>query len=181
MPKTTTIAFIPIGLLLLCSVVSYQRNAVWLDEAILWKNVLANAPNKERAYYPVGLHYLRTGRYHEAVPYLAQASGYQPFHIPIYWDLISAYRNTGKLDKMIETYEKALAAIMVLDEPTPIHRYFAIRLNTELAAVLYEKGDSAGAKKRVEEALSIDPANAQARFLLDRILAEQRFSRTSPK
>ena len=156
-------------LLVLCMIAAIERGAVWIDEATLWKDVLAHAPAKWRAYYPIGLQYLNEGRYPEAVEYLSQAAHHQPFHIPIYWDLISAYRNLGDRRSMIDTYQRALAALTVLDEPTPVQRYYALRMRKDLAAAWYEQGDAAEARRIVEEVLAMDPSDGEARVLLERI------------
>jgi len=92
------------------------------DEAVLWKDVLSHAPGKWRAYYPIGLHYLNAGRYPEAVEYLSQAARHSRSTIPIYWDLISAYRSLATDGNMIDAYQRALRALTVLDEPTPVQR-----------------------------------------------------------
>lgn len=146
-----------------------QQNTVWLDEASLWKHVLVHAPQKWRAYYPIGLHYFRGGQYPDAIPYLEQAAQHQPFHVPIYWDLAAAYRNAGRRDRVIETYQKALAALTVLDEPSAIQRFYEIRMHNELALVLIEQGSIAEARNNLNEVLLIDPVNAEARSLLMRV------------
>jgi len=169
-PGNVTRLSVLFAILMTYSITAYQRNAVWLDEAALWKNVLVQAPGKWRALYPIGLHYLHTGQYQQAIPYLSQAVDHQLFHIPIYWDLISAYRNVGDTDQVIATYQKALAALTVLDEPTAIHKYYLVRMHNELALVLYGNGDDAGAKKEAEETLAIDPSNEEARGMILRIV-----------
>jgi tetratricopeptide (TPR) repeat protein len=158
-----------ITLLLLCTIAAIERGAVWQDEAVLWKDVLSHAPAKWRAYYPIGLHYLNAGRYPEAVEYLSQAAHHQPFHIPIYWDLISAYRNLGDRRSMIDAYQRALAALTVIDEPTPVQRYYALRMRKDLAAVWLEQGNVAEARRLVEETLLLDPSDGEARVLMERI------------
>ena len=158
-----------ITLLLFCMIAAIDRGAVWQNEAVLWMDVLSHAPGKWRAYYPIGLYYLNTGHYAEAVEYLSQAAHHQPFHIPIYWDLISAYRHLGDRGNMIDTYERAIAALTVLDEPTPVQRYYALRMRKDLAAAWYEQGNVVEARRTVEEALAMDPSDGEARALLERI------------
>jgi predicted Zn-dependent protease len=55
-----------IWLLILFTVISWSRNAIWIDEISLWRDSAAKSPEKAGVYYSLGSAYAKAGRYDDA-------------------------------------------------------------------------------------------------------------------
>ena len=70
--KTMAISIF-IVIALVYSVMSFNRNKVWLTELSLWSSVIDNPPVKSRAYRYMGIEYIKTGKNNNALEALDQA------------------------------------------------------------------------------------------------------------
>jgi protein O-mannosyl-transferase len=58
----------------ICAILTYNRNLLWGDPALLWQDAIAKAPNKARGYNGLATAYLSHGRCAEAAKLLEEAS-----------------------------------------------------------------------------------------------------------
>jgi tetratricopeptide (TPR) repeat protein len=96
-----------IALVIALTVTSFQRNAVWKDSVTLWEDVLKKA-KKQRAYAYLGLAYLETNRYRDAVLLLNTAISRKPDDCASYVNRGWAYYRLGQPDAALKDLNRAL-------------------------------------------------------------------------
>jgi tetratricopeptide (TPR) repeat protein len=71
---------------------TYQRNALWNDPVLFWKDAVTKSPNHYRAYFNLGTRYLLAEKYDLAVKTLGKALMLEPpYPTEIYTNLGAAY------------------------------------------------------------------------------------------
>lgn len=87
--------------IMLCSCISalltYQRNRVWESGEAFWANIIANAPQKARAYNNLAVAYAEQGKFKEAIPLYKKAIQMDGSYPDPWNNLAVCYSMTGKL------------------------------------------------------------------------------------
>ncbi len=100
-----------IGLALMASVVTYNRNTVWQSELGLWQDVVKKSPEKARGYNEIGMSYYEAKRPDEALPFFLRAVGLKPDYDHAINNLGLTYLGTGRVDLAIDQFKRAIEII----------------------------------------------------------------------
>ncbi|HOY31085.1 MAG TPA: tetratricopeptide repeat protein [Bacteroidales bacterium] len=107
--KNKYIVFSILGVLILInSVLAFQRNKIWKDEFTLWNDVVAKAPGKARAINNRGFIYLQREQWDKAVSDFSKAIEIFPGWAITYYNRAVAYEKLGLLDNAIADYTTAI-------------------------------------------------------------------------
>jgi tetratricopeptide (TPR) repeat protein len=150
-----------IGLVLVFSWATYNRNLMWNDEVTLWSDVVAKSPHKARCYNNLGRCYLSNKEFAEALPYIRKALQLNPYSSYAHYNLGIAYQGLGLCDNAIAAYKTALRG---LRKP-----YFA-KVHNNMGTCYFKKGQKDMAIAEFKKALEINPSFSDARFNLDAVL-----------
>jgi Flp pilus assembly protein TadD len=99
---------------LLCVVViifslwTYQRNIVWSDDVILWKDSVKKSPHQFRQNYNLGIALASRGNVDDAIKQYCIALKFNPAHAKTYYGLGNALARKGDARAAIYNYNKAL-------------------------------------------------------------------------
>jgi tetratricopeptide (TPR) repeat protein len=181
------------AILLVCAVLTYQRNKVWAGPVPLWEDVLAKSPENSRAHFQLALGYYEDGRCQESVRHYktAERLGEREHRLYVDWaladdclgrfdDALARIKRAIEIEKTAHAYalmgmiyakqnrrDEAMAA---LDEAGRIDAgydmTYAYRGNLLVLA-----NDFAGAAAQYRHALDLDPNNQLARNGLARVQA----------
>jgi protein O-mannosyl-transferase len=159
------------GILLLAvaitfSVWTYQRNMVWGNDLILWKDCIKKSPNKPRQYYNLGVVLARNGNLDGAIKQYRTALKFKPDYIAVYYNLGNAYALKGDAEYAIYNYRKALQL-----EPDLFKSYYNI------AKILFNQGKIGEAIQNYQKALTINNKAPQTLYNLSWIYATSENSR----
>lgn len=118
---------IRVGLLLVLTIVSFQRNTVWRNERTLWTDTTTKSPNKARGYNELGLYASAIQDYKNTFPPLIRSLELNPYQPAIYINLGVAYEGLNQWDKALEMYGKAIS--LMSDEPEAYYNMGRIYYN----------------------------------------------------
>jgi tetratricopeptide (TPR) repeat protein len=90
------------------TVLTYQRNKIWLNEYTLWADCLKKSPNKARVNNNFGLVLFAEGKIKEAIDYYNKAISITPDYIYFYNNRGAAYAKLGQYQRAIEDYNQAI-------------------------------------------------------------------------
>jgi tetratricopeptide (TPR) repeat protein len=180
-----------LGIGLLCtaavvgSVWTYQRNTVWADDLVLWRDCAQKSPAKARVYTNLASALVRRGNYIEAVEHYQTALKIKPEYAEPHFNLGIIWAKSGKLSKGMYHFQRAVdidplnfkaqnnlgAALLAggsLDESID-HLQIALKLNPDypeahnnLGQAMLLQGNTAAAMAHFKEALRLQPAYAKA-------------------
>lgn len=108
---------IPVIIILCYLVATYQRNMIWVNEFILWKDNTAKSPLKARAHINLGIEYNEKGQTQKALQVLKKALELKPKNALIYnnfgtvYTKMKHYQNALKLNPSLKTANLNLADI----------------------------------------------------------------------
>jgi tetratricopeptide (TPR) repeat protein len=102
--KITVIAV----LVLILSVVTYQRNTAWASEESLWMDVVAKAPNNARAYASLGTVYKKRGEHDKAIELFEKSMSLGEARPEVFLHLGDIYFDRKDYNKAIVSLEAAL-------------------------------------------------------------------------
>ena len=102
--KITVIAV----LVLILSVVTYQRNTAWASEESLWMDVIAKAPNNARAYASLGTVYKKRGEHDKAIELFEKSMSLGETRPEVFLHLGDIYFDRKDYNKAIVSLEAAL-------------------------------------------------------------------------
>ena len=125
---------------------------------LVYIEAIEDDPSLVSAHNGLGWALLRQERYTEAQPHLEKAIELQPGHAYAMNGLAFCRQNQGDLDTAIKLWEKILEAD---DGPRPPCEYF-------LARAYVMRGEHAKAIPLLEQVVQNEPANTEARKLLDK-------------
>jgi Tfp pilus assembly protein PilF len=138
--------FIPLGMILLFSLVSYQRNSIWNSELELWRDCVKKSPQKERVHHNLGFVYYEMERLDDAEEEFEQALRLNPRYALSMYNLGLVYYRKGSMDEAIRYYQKAIE----LDSKSPDFFY-------NLGVAYYQKGLYEKAIRVYQKVLELNP------------------------
>ncbi len=138
--------FIPLGMILLFSVVTYQRNSIWNSELELWRDCVKKSPQKERVHHNLGFVYYEMERLDDAEEEFEQALRLNPRYALSMYNLGLVYYSKGSMDEAIHYYQKAIE----LDSKSPDSFY-------NLGIAYYHKGLYEKAIRVYQKVLQLNP------------------------
>jgi tetratricopeptide (TPR) repeat protein len=138
------------------------RNAVYRDEAALWRDTLAKRPENPRAWGQVGIAHAEAGRLEEAAAHLQQALRRDPREADWHYNLGAVRARQGRRAEADGWFAQALAL-----------RPRDAGLLRDVGIALARQGRPARAVRCLEEAIRWRPDDDRARFALATVLREQ--------
>ena len=118
-----------------------------LNEAIeTYVDAVEKAPGMVNLYYLLGDLYRATGRFDDAVTEYKMAIWLDSLNVPAYRHLCQAYEEQGDYESAVEIYQKL---IQIVPNMPDIH--------SNLANILYIKGDLQGAISHLQTAVTLNP------------------------
>ena len=145
------------AIVVLYSLVSFQRNLVWKDNFSLWSDVVKKSSNKARPYNNLGRAHLVEKKFFQAIPFLKTALKHNPYFSYAHYNLGIAYQGIRRHDNAIAEYKKTLHGAR---QP-----YFAEAYNN-LGVCYFNKGWIDMAIKEFRKALNINPDFSDAGYNL---------------
>ena len=155
-----------IGGILLCAVAiifsvwTYQRNIVWSDDVILWKDCVMKSPHQSRQQYNLGVVLAQNGNLDDAIKHYRTALNFKPDYVEAYYNLGNAFVRKGDDDTAIYNYLKALQF-----DPGFFKAYYNI------ARILSNQGKTGEAIYNFQKALAINSEIPQILYNLSWIYA----------
>ncbi|MGE5215380.1 MAG: tetratricopeptide repeat protein [Chloroflexota bacterium] len=146
---TISILVIVVGVL---AALTWNRNAVYADEATLWRDSIAKSPGKPRPQSNLGYVLMARGQLNQAIEHFRTALRLNPAYEPAYNNLGYAFSTMGRADEAIEQFRKVLTL-----NPTNVDAHY------NLGAALAKKGLSDQAVKEYVLALRLKPDDIGAR------------------
>ncbi len=140
-----------------------ERNKVWLDPVVFWKDNIKKAPTSYRGYNNLGRFYIISGNYKSAIKELKHAIRLVPSFPMTYSNLGLAYAGTGAYNLSIEAYEKALARL-------PAKRYYQTYSN--LGLVYRSMGQLKKSIDTFKKAIAANPDFAKGYYNLGLVYFE---------
>jgi Flp pilus assembly protein TadD len=172
-----------------------RRNTDWANELTLFEKTRQDAPDSVRARIGMGRAYLAAGELQRAMSELLEAERLYPRDTVVKANLAAVYFAQGNFDAALRKDDQCLRLdpqnSSALLQRAIIHKQrgdFALAKRDYLAAIatardlqprllfgtfLLEQQKIGEALRVAEEAVKIEPGNAEARFLLADALAEQ--------
>jgi len=106
--RRSFVIIIPLIIIILYSVLSYNRNLVWKDELALWDDAVKKSPKKARPYQGRGKAYHEKGEIDRAISDYNRAIEINPNIAYVYYDLGNLYSEKHELEKAVSNYYKAI-------------------------------------------------------------------------
>ncbi len=97
-----------LSLILLNSVLTFQRNKIWKDEITLWNDAISKSPEKPRPYVVRGFVNYNLGQMDNAISDFSKAIALNPKYKDAYNNRSIAYCQRNQFDKAIGDYTKAI-------------------------------------------------------------------------
>lgn len=139
-----------IGVIFICSLLTYRRNKVWADDLVFWQDVVSKSPQKARPHVNLGVVYRKRGEYQKAIEAYQLALKLHPKQrepvAKIYNNLGAVY---GKRNNFREEIYFCLKAIEL--DPGNYQAY------SNLGYAYALTGDFENALKYGQEAVKISP------------------------
>ena len=152
---------VALSLLVLFSVLTFERNALWADRVALWQDVVAKSPGRSRAYGNLGNTYYLSGRIEDAIAAYERELALDP----------SAYRQRVNLGIMRMEQGRYVEGAGEFREALRLQPGLGVaRYN--LAAALYLTGRPEEALRELETLLAAEPRYPRARELMERIRSD---------
>lgn len=179
------------AVLMVCSVITYQRNQVWASPMALWQDAAEKSPNKFRPRSQLAFEFYNEQRCPEAVKSYETASKLGPIDHELLVDWGLALDCAGRPDEAVGKLRQAA----MLDNTAHVHTQIALvfakqkkypEALEDLAqaeklasnfdviyayrgAIFEEQGDRAAAMQNYKRALELNPQNQMARDGLARL------------
>jgi tetratricopeptide (TPR) repeat protein len=104
--RTTIIIFSVVIMIL--SVLAFNRNFTWGNEITLWGDTASKSPNKARPHYNLGLLYMNQKQYDKSIEGFLSTLKIEPNHARAHNNLGAVYYILGRYDEAINEYSKHL-------------------------------------------------------------------------
>ncbi|MEN8253445.1 MAG: tetratricopeptide repeat protein [Patescibacteria group bacterium] len=99
-------------LIVIYSLLTFNRNFVWTNEVKFWSDVIKKAPRKAKGYGALGVAYDRIGKTDEAIKYYEKTLELNPglgdLYLKLHNNLGFSKSKQGKYDEAVEHYHKVL-------------------------------------------------------------------------
>jgi tetratricopeptide (TPR) repeat protein len=189
--KISQATWIGAAILVVCSVLTYQRSAVWGSPVTLWQDAAAKSPQKWRPRFQLAYAYYESNNCQQAADNFEIAARMEPpgFNLLVDWglsldcagkpqDALMKLQQAAMLERSAHVqsqigmvyakqnkFQEALAALAQAEQIDP---------NFEMTYVyrgaIYESGgDKAAAAAQYRRALALNPLNPAARDSLNRV------------
>lgn len=156
-PKVRQLAFITVtGLIVVLSIATYSRNAVWGDWITLWTDNVSKAPNKPRPHNILGIGYYYKGNFEAALKEYHEAIRLKPDFIEAYYNIALVHSANRNYKEAINFYLKVLN-LSAFDAPRHASAYNEIGINYA------ELNDSDQSVRAFESAVKYEPESAEFR------------------
>jgi tetratricopeptide (TPR) repeat protein len=99
---------IMIIILIICAILTFQRNKIWKDEFSLWNDTVHQSPHKARPYNNRGLEYFHQGKFPEAAADFNKAIELKPDYAAAYNNLGVLCALKGDLKQAVSDFNKAI-------------------------------------------------------------------------
>ncbi|MBF0503470.1 MAG: tetratricopeptide repeat protein [Candidatus Omnitrophica bacterium] len=142
-------AFILIGF----SILTYQRNKVWMSDFVLWDDTARKSPHKARPYNNRGNAYEKQGNLTQAMLDYNKAIEINPKYAEAYYNRGKIYNQQGKVIQALSDYSKAIE-----QNPDYAEAY------DNRGTIYGRHGDVYRAIADFTKAIEINPRDAQAYF-----------------
>lgn len=143
------LAYGMVGVLLLASALSWQRNHLWGDPVQLWTDAVKKSPRKVRPYPHLIYSYVLSNRCGEAVNVLERAGDAVPKSESILIDWAEACGCAGKREEALQKLREALR----LNPSAEVHSFMSV--------VLAQSGRRDEALQHAEAAISEEPPGSE--------------------
>ena len=131
-----------IGIVLLLSAATYNRNMLWRDPQQIWEDVIAKAPGNYRAYNNLGVAFKEKGKFDEATKLFQRSIAIDSSHPAAYFNLgdvqyrLGNYAKAeGYLKKALDTRPKSSLRLDILNK---LGRTYSAMGKTETAIAVFE-------------------------------------------
>ena len=122
------------------SILTYERNLLWSDQVMIWKDSVRKSPLKERPYANLGQALLENKRYDEGIVYLKKAVELDPDYAQGYLNLAWTYMQKKEFQQALPYGLKAAALSTSDDQSQRFLGMIYIKLNDLDSAIKsYEK------------------------------------------
>ena len=150
-------------LIIILSVVTFERSKVWETELSLWSDAYAKSPAKLRVINNYANCLINTGELLPAVRILEKTMETEEYIFPSFFGLLgNLYVRVGEYDKAVEVYVKGLK-----------NDWTNLSLNYNLAVVLQILGKNKQAEYHFKRALQICPYDPDSRLMLGILYADK--------
>jgi protein O-mannosyl-transferase len=151
------------AVILLLSIGTYARNALWNDEIGLWVDCIRKSPHKGRAYVNLGFAYFNAGDYDRSLELTKKALEIDSKSASAYYNLSLTLQKLGDLDQAIEMAKKSL----LLDPDLQIAYY-------SLGGLYFERRDYGEAERAFTKFIKVYPYFPGVHNLLAIVYAAQK-------
>jgi tetratricopeptide (TPR) repeat protein len=131
-----------IGIVLLLSAATYNRNILWRDPQLIWEDVIVKAPGNYRAYNNLGVVFKKNGKFDEATKQFQRSIAIDSSHPAAYFNLGDVQYQLGNYAKAEEYLKKALDmrpnSLLRLDILNKLGRTYSAMGKTETAIAVFE-------------------------------------------
>lgn len=138
------------GIVLVLSILTFQRNLVWKDEVTLWQDVTKKSPQRANAHYNLGQAHARNRHYDEAFSCFNQAILLNRNYPKALTSRGIIYGMRGQFDLALRDFDQSLALNA---------NFFEAWLNR--GTVKSALGDYPGARADFDKAAALAPRNAE--------------------
>jgi tetratricopeptide (TPR) repeat protein len=128
-----------------------ERNQLWKDPIIFWKESLRKFPQSLYPYRSIGYTYVDRGKYDLAISYFQAGLQHHPNDVDLLNGLAMAHKSKKDLKKAEELLIQAIR----------LHPKDSVTYNN-LGRVYYQKGEIGKARSCLQKALEMDPKSAPA-------------------
>ncbi len=128
------------------SILTFNRNKVWGDRLVFWREVTARPPVSERAYANLGFAYFKKRMFPEAIAAYQQSIKTTPHYADAYKNLSAVYLESGDYEAAQRHAEAAVS----------LHPKDAINRN-QLGRVFLRKQEYEKAREEFQAATRLDP------------------------
>ena len=149
--------------------VSYERNLLWKDEVVLWRDVISKSTGGARAFNNLGSAFVNRNMFREAIEPLSLSIVIEPRHLESHYNLANSYLKTGMINEAALEFEEALKIVAFFDgghygiEVNPELRFIS---NANLANIYSSRGVFAEAVGHYLKALNVSPSDSAVRYNL---------------
>jgi tetratricopeptide (TPR) repeat protein len=93
---------------LINSVLAYNRNKIWENDELLWTDVISKSPNKVRPYNSRGSYYWLNERNEEAIKDYSKAIALHPDYLEAYFNRAQVYYKQKRWNEAINDYNQMI-------------------------------------------------------------------------